>query len=153
MSNPSFDQAQAFEHSIVTHGNVRITVLTARLFRIEYSSDKKFEDRPTQIVWNRQFPEVQMEINKTDNSLEITTSVLKLRFLNTMSKPLPSNLIITEINEEFIWHPNKKDADNLKGTARTLDEADGKISLENGLISRAGWSIIDDSKSLIFTRE
>jgi alpha-glucosidase (family GH31 glycosyl hydrolase) len=153
MPNPSFKQAQASGHSVVIHGNVRITVLTSRLFRIEYSSDKKFEDRPTQIILKRQFPEVNMEINKTTSSLEIITDSLKLQYLNTNIEPLPSNLIISEINEEFIWHPKKKNVDNLKGTARTLDEADGRISLENGLISRAGWSIIDDSSSLIFTEE
>ncbi len=153
MPNPSFEHAQAFEHSIVTHGNVRISVFTSQLFRIEYSSDKKFEDRPTQIIWNRQFPKVQMKINKTENSLEIITSSLKLQYLNTNIEPLPSNLIISEIDEEFIWHPEKEDPENLKGTARTLDEADGKISLENGLVSRAGWSIIDDSNSLVFNEK
>ncbi|MHA1532933.1 MAG: TIM-barrel domain-containing protein, partial [Candidatus Heimdallarchaeota archaeon] len=153
MSKPSFEEAQAFEHSIVTHGNVRISVFTSRLFRIEYSKNKKFEDRPTQIIWNRQFPKVQIEISKTENSLEITTDNLKFRYLDTNIEPLPSNLIISEINEDFTWHPGKKDIDNLKGTSRTLDEADGKISLENGLISRVGWSIIDDSSSLIFNQD
>ena len=127
--------------------NVRISVFTSRLIRIEYSKNKKFEDRPTQIIWNRQFPKVQIEINKTENSLEIITENLKLRYLDTNIAPLPSNLIISEINEEFIWHPDKKDTENLKGTSRTLDEADGKISLENGLLSRAGLSIINDSCS------
>jgi alpha-glucosidase (family GH31 glycosyl hydrolase) len=153
MSKPSIEEAQAFEHSIVTHGNVRISVFTSRLFRIEYSKNKKFEDRPTQIIWNRQFPKVQMEINKSENSLEITTDNLKLRYLDINVEPLPSNLFISEIGEEFIWHPDKKDTENLKGTSRTLDEADGQISLENGLLSRAGWSIIDDSSSLVFNQE
>jgi len=153
MSNPSIKEAQAFKHSIVTHGNVRITVFTSRLFRIEYSKNKKFEDRPTQIIWNRQFPEVPIEIKKTEDSLEITTDDLKVLYRDTMNAPSPSNLIISEINEDFTWHPGKKDSDNLKGTSRTLDEADGKISLENGLISRVGWSIIDDSSSLVFNQD
>jgi len=153
MSKPSFENAKAFEHSLVIHGKVRITVFTSRLFRIEFSSDQNFEDRPTQIIWNRQFPEVQMEINKSENSLEIKTESLKLRYIDTNVAPLPSNLIISDINEEFIWHPDKKDPDNLKGTARTLDEADGKISLEKGLISRAGWSVIKDSSSLVFNQD
>ncbi len=153
MSKPSFEEAQAFEYSLVTHGNVRISVFTSRLIRIEYSKNKKFEDRPTQIIWNRQFPKIQIEINKTENSLEIITENLKLRYLDINIGPLPSNLIISEINEEFIWHPDKKDTENLKGTSRTLDEADGKISLENGLLSRAGWSVINDSSSLVFNQD
>ena len=83
MSKPSFEETQAFEHSIVTHGNVRISVFTSRLIRIEYSKNKKFEDRPTQIIWNRQFPKVQFEISKAENSLEIITDHLKLQYLDT----------------------------------------------------------------------
>ncbi|NHJ32918.1 MAG: DUF4968 domain-containing protein, partial [Asgard group archaeon] len=107
MSRPSYKEAKASEHSIITHGNVRISVFTSRLFRIEYSSKKQFEDRPTQVFWNRQFPKVEFESSKTDNSLMITTSNLKLHYFDTTKKPLPSNLIISEANEKFVWHPKK----------------------------------------------
>ncbi len=153
MSKPSYEEAKAYEHSIVTHGNIRITVFTSRLFRIEYSSEKEFEDRPSQVIWNRQFPKVQIEIEKTDKSLEVKTKDLKLRYFDTSLKPTPSNLMISELNEKFTWHLGKVNTGNLKGTSRTLDEADGEIPLEDGIISRDGWSVIDDSKSLIFTKD
>ena len=37
----------------------------------------------------------------------------------------------------------------LKGTARTLDMADGEIPLEPGIISATGYSVLDDSHSQI----
>ena len=43
------------------------------------------------------------------------------------------------------------DADNLKGTARTLDGADGACPLEDGIMSRRGIVSLDDSHSLILT--
>jgi hypothetical protein len=39
---------------------------------------------------------------------------------------------------------------NLGGTAGTLDEDDGRIPLEPGVISRNGYTTIDDSASILF---
>ena len=47
------------------------------------------------------------------------------------------------------WHYGDAQRGNLKGTARTLDEADGAIELDNGVISRDGWAVIDDSAANI----
>lgn len=49
---------------------------------------------------------------------------------------------------EVLWYPGKPDPLNLKGTCRTLDGSNGdnkRSELENGLISRSGWSVIEDS--------
>ena len=48
--------------------------------------------------------------------------------------------------------------DNLKGTFRTLDGYDGNYStyknqempLEDGLLARDGWTLIDDSADFLF---
>ena len=40
---------------------------------------------------------------------------------------------------------NQKD---LLGTARTLDEADGEIPLSHGIMSRNGFSVLDDSHTM-----
>ena len=42
------------------------------------------------------------------------------------------------------------DESNLGGTARTLDETDGRRHLEVGILSRAGYAFIDDSRSMLF---
>ena len=42
---------------------------------------------------------------------------------------------------------------NLLGTYRTLDRAAGEVPLEPGLMGRAGWAVVDDSASLVFTEE
>ncbi|MBN1965542.1 MAG: DUF5110 domain-containing protein, partial [Anaerolineae bacterium] len=39
---------------------------------------------------------------------------------------------------------------NLHGTTRTLDGIDGYAPLEPGLMSRAGWAVLDDSRTLLF---
>ena len=42
---------------------------------------------------------------------------------------------------------------DLKGTARTLDTIDGACELGSGLVSRDGFTVLDDSASLILTEE
>lgn len=41
----------------------------------------------------------------------------------------------------------------LGGTARTLDEADGEIPVEDGLVSWQGYSVLDDSQSMLLTED
>lgn len=40
---------------------------------------------------------------------------------------------------------------NMGGTARTLDEADGAVPLEDGLMSMRGYAVLDDSASIALT--
>ncbi len=54
------------------------------------------------------------------------------------------------------WHfgtENAEGTNNLKGTARTLDRADGEIPLENGIMSKDGYSYFDDSSSFIYDKK
>lgn len=55
-----------------------------------------------------------------------------------------------------IWHPGDDDQGNLLGTARTLDQEDGtelRSPMGKGLLSRDGWSVVDDSNSPLFTSD
>lgn len=51
-----------------------------------------------------------------------------------------------------VWHYGDPVHD-LKGTARTLDTIDGACELGSGLVSRDGFTVLDDSASLILTEE
>lgn len=52
---PTF-QPIANADAIVTAQNVRFTVLTDCIIRLEFSADGRFEDRPSQAFWFRQQP-------------------------------------------------------------------------------------------------
>ena len=41
---------------------------------------------------------------------------------------------------------------NLGGTARTLDEVDGRCDMGEGVLSRVGYAVVDDSKSMLFEK-
>ena len=50
------DNSMADEKAIVKSGNMRFTVLTPEMIRIEYSAKLQFEDRASFVVINRHLP-------------------------------------------------------------------------------------------------
>ena len=140
--------------AVVASGRARFTVLTPRMIRIQYSSREQFEDRATFAVVNRNLPVPAFTTREENGFLYIQTEFLTLRYKigSTISPSLksPNNLSITmPLNgHDVVWYPGKEDALNLKGTKRTLDTASGdnqRPDLEDGIISRAGWALIDES--------
>lgn len=129
----------------------RFTVLTPSLIRMEYSGDGIFEDRATQTVMNRRFPQVDFRVRRDENRLCIETAKLCLEYrYGSFSRDTLK--IRAEVREDTRrwseWHfgdPVK----SLMGTARTLDNADGEIPLEPGLISREGCTVLDDSHTMV----
>ena len=147
--NPVADPA-----AVVVSGNARFTVLTSKMIRIEYSSTKQFEDRATFAIVNRRLPVPSFTTEESDGYLYIRTSDVTLRYKTgsviRATDKKPDNLMVTFLLNGLTctWYPGKDDALNLLGTNRTLDGAWGdnaREKLEKGLISRSGWSIIDES--------
>ncbi len=136
--------------SMIIRGKARFTLLTSRLIRIEYDESSKFVDNASQAFLFREQLVPKFEIIEKGNVLEIITDYLELYYLNDGNKLNSSNLFIKIIETGNTWHFGQKNYTNLKGTTRTLDNTNGKIPLENGLMSKEGWSVVDDSKSLVF---
>ena len=142
--------------AVVQSGNMRFTVLTPQMIRIQYSSKKVFEDRATFAVVNRRLPVPAFTTSEEDGYLYIKTEAVTLKY-RTGSNPTtlrnrPEFLSVTfNMNgHEVVWYPGKDDALNLKGTTRTLDNGRGdskRGELENGILSRGGWALIDESAS------
>lgn len=140
--------------AILNAGKARFTILTPEMIRIEYSGEGKFEDRATFAIVNRALDVPKYETSEDNEFLYITTDKLKLKYRKG-SDPvtLPAtadNLSITfnHNGRDVLWYPGKPDPLNLKGTCRTLDGSNGdnkRAELENGLISRSGWAVIEDS--------
>ncbi len=147
------------EESIVEGVDYRISVLTPGLIRLEYSQDGQFEDRPTQVVWNRDFGACDFRVAETEEALEIFTDRVHLYY---DKKPFSANGLSIEVKGGLfpfgnVWHYGESGGHfqrwALKGTARTLDNADGEIPLEDGLVSMSGFSLLDDSRSLIIRED
>lgn len=131
----------------------RITLLTTSLLRFEYSEEGRFEDRMTQTVCNRDFPVPAFKVKDSGDMLHIYTGDLEVHY--NKKNFCPNGLMIRVAGGkagERIWHYGEETED-LFGTARTLDFADGAIPLEHGLLSKDGFAVLDDSASMILTEQ
>jgi len=143
-------QPHADPAAIVSGLNVRFTVLTSRLIRMEYSATGIFEDHASQVFWYRRQPVPPFEVTQTADQIDIETEHLRLHYQSTPKGFNRRNLTITLRDTHTVWRFGDRDRSNLGGTARTLDGVDGRTRLSEGLLSRAGWSLVDDSAGLVF---
>lgn len=145
-------QSMANPDAIVTAGSARFTVFTSRLIRLEYEANGRFQDNPSQAFWYRNQPVPLFEQVVENGRLHIETEHLQVSY-KIGKKFQAKNLQITLKDSGTVWHFGDKDPDNLRGTYRTLDEVSGSTPLEPGLLSRSGWALVDDSKTLVFNKD
>ncbi len=148
----------------VVSGQARFTVLTPRVIRMEYSPNAQFEDAPSLVFATRAgAPETKAAVTHEKGWLVIRTDVLTLRYKEGSGAFTADNLSIASKTTKpaIDWHPGLKETTNLGGTARTLDQVDGErhasdnslLDLGDGLISRDGWHVVDDTGSYVLGNE
>lgn len=128
-------------HTLV-RDNVRFTVLTPCLLRVETQSRGKFCDEPTQSVWFRDFCKPEFKVNESSGTIEIKTT--KANFLYNLKT---KKMVRIKLRDGRVVTNYK--AGNLKGTCRTLDITAGVITLGDGVCSKNGVAILDDSDTLV----
>lgn len=159
---PVLYDPKANSRAIVSAGKARFTILTPQLIRMEWSSDGVFEDHASLVFVNRHLPVPSFQSAVADSPvgkvLTIDTGALKLRYkigTNPDQGFDADNLEIGFMLEGkyTVWRPGQSTAGNLLGTARSLDQAQGdklKEPIGLGILSRAGWALIDDSTTPLF---
>lgn len=143
-SDPVADPA-----AVVTGEHWRITVLDAGTFRIEWSDDGGFEDRASTFAIRRRLPVPGFTVERVgEGGLVVTTERARLRY---DGRPFsPSGLVVETIGPDanrWRWGQEPRD---LGGTGRTLDDVDGRMVLEPGILARDGITALDDSESFLF---
>ena len=135
-------------------GNCRFTVLTDGLLRYEWADDGCFEDRASVLAVNRRLPVPEYRVKESDESIEIITSRFHLTYDKKAFSPGGLSVVVKGAFWEHgsVWRYGPK-SENLRGTARTLDDANGRTPLGPGVTSRKGYATIDDSESMLFDDE
>ncbi|MFT4093210.1 MAG: glycoside hydrolase family 31 protein [Niabella sp.] len=137
---------------------VRITVLTPQLVRMEWNKEGIFNDHASFLVVNRELPVPAFRTRTASGWWILETTGLELRYRLHTGRFTAANLKVTVKTEKKItWHPGMVQQQNLKGTARTLDRCDGDsnvvrkqlLQLEDGILARDGWTLLDDSKNFL----
>ncbi|KAF7562850.1 hypothetical protein G7046_g1266 [Stylonectria norvegica] len=143
----------ADEDATVTGSNYRFTAISNHVLRYEWAHDGVFEDRASTFAINRKFSErPKLRIVEKDDQLEIITPQFHLFY--DKKRFSPNGLTVT-LNQKVTlwgseWRYGSEPERNLGGTARTLDGVDGRCDMGTGVLSRVGFSTIDDSDSMLF---
>jgi len=138
---------------VIILGNTRFTVISPECIRIEYSKNGCFTDEPTMFAINRDALFTKFKTYKKNKKLVIETEKFILAYISN-NKPLSAEnlqVLIKNSKNDNYWVPGLKNMRNLGGTIRTLDCVRDEVDLGDGLLSRDGWYLYDDSNNHIFT--
>ena len=109
---------KACAENIVVWEDYRVTVLGARLFRLEKSGRARFRDCATQAVWFRDMPRQKFKTEFLDGRAVISTPQCKLILAKDRGQ------VCVELDGKRIFADN---FGNLLGTYRTLDNCNGEV--------------------------
>ena len=144
----SLGLAEVSQAEPVVVGKARFTPLTDRMIRCEWSEDGVFEDRPSLTFVNREMPPVALAVEPRGDGAVLRTSRTTLEW--TGGAFCETNLFANGVAVL------SEDKENLLGTQRTLDGktslADVRKSMEKGLLSRRGVTVVDDTKTPLFVK-
>lgn len=149
-----YNNALTNPKAIIKGNKYRISILTERLIRLEYQENGNFLDKPTELIWNRNFKDPVFEIKEDQRFLEISTKYFKLYY--EKEKPFEAgkvnpmaNLKVTLEGTDRTWYYGHPEVRNLGTPGTELENASGKVVFKKGLYSLDGFASIDDSKHRI----
>ncbi len=143
------DASANVKKSIVC-GDIRFTVITSRIIRIEQG---EFTDKATQSVINRNFCDAEFTADIKDGILHIKTEHLALSYKQGESLNADSLQISLLSKPYTCWHYGDNAVYNLGGTVSTLDRVSGSCPIGDGMCSIEGFSTMDDSASALFDEQ
>lgn len=143
---------------VVVDGNARFTVITPECIRLEYSKTGAFVDLPSMFAANRAArsrEKTEFRLSRDGGATVIDTGKIRLTYTPD-GKPFGESNIRAEIKKGggvAEWHPGAPNGGNLGGTIRTVDGVVGPVDLGEGVLSRDGWYLLDDSRRHLLTAD
>ena len=138
--------------------NYRISILSERLIRFEYSLNNEFYDGATEIVHNRVFDVPKIKVEQDSKYLVITTKYFILQYAKEKPFKGPSfapdsNLKVKLVNTDKLWYYGHPEARNFKGSAFSIEDFGSETNLSKGLYSTDGFAMLDDSHSMLIDND
>jgi hypothetical protein len=146
-SNAAREPFIGIENNGIVEGAARFTVISAYCIRMEYAAKNGFVDAPTLFAYDRRRRLDGVEVSREKGALRIRTNMLSVVYRPDGKQFHPGNLSVTFDSGErkFTWEPGQKNSKNLGGPVPTLDGVGAPFALPDGLLSRDGWYLLDDS--------
>lgn len=147
-SVPASAQTTMPKQNPIVMGNNRLTLITPTLFRLEYVEDAQFLDNQTIFAHDRNALLNDFTIESLgDDRYKITTSKLEIIYHNDgFPFGLHNFQAYYQRDGKRTKFTNRgRQGKNLGGAISTLDRVKEEIPLEEGLLSRDGWYVINDT--------
>jgi len=140
----------------IISGNIRISLLSENLLRIEERGHHGFEDRPTFLVMDRNWPEIHIEKCRRKNTLHIKTALYKVT-IPEGCKNIKEVKIFDREGKKLLWEGEIPDRttlprENEKGDVYVLPDSRvipppwGGLPPPSGDCSlTSGWELDNDS--------
>jgi len=140
--------------AVVAAGPARFEVLTPTLIRAEYAADRRFENRPTMTAVRQRLTVPVFSVRRRGGWLTIDTSAVSVRYRLGSGPFSAANLRMS-----YRLGPRRVSAavapgsgpGNLGGWRRALDLLDAPVALNDGLLSRSGRYVLDDTATVLLT--
>ena len=148
----NLEDLKAKPESVVQGQKFRISVLTERLIRLEYSPSFIFNDLKTELVSFRNFDKPVFSRKEDDHFLEIETNYFKLSyakeedFKGTSFSPT-KNLRVQVKDSNVVWYYGHPEARNYYGSNISAEVKKNETEKNRGLYSLDGIVSFDDSES------
>mgnify|MGYP002542384194 CR=1 FL=1 len=136
----------AIDNPIVI-GNSRITFITDNLVRLEYANHAKFLNDSTLFAVDHSRRNVDVNVESEGRKYIFTTKAMRLE-VDADGCPFGQNNVKAswrQCGEQREWHMTDTQTRNLWGPVVTLDAVGRPIPRMEGLLSRDGWYLINDS--------
>ena len=156
-----YTKATSDRKAIVQGTNYRISVITERVVRLEFSPNGQFNDRPTQLIKKRNVGLPDFSVRQDATIVEVTTKYFSLSyikgqpFVGTKVDPM-RNLKITLLSKERDrnkdWYVGHPEARNMLGNMIGVD-VNIPVNMQKGLYSLDGFVSIDDSLSKVIMED
>ena len=157
----NMDKAISEKKTVFGDENYRITVVSERVLRLEYSPSGSFVDQPTQYIKKRNLGIPDFSIRQDPNIVEISTKYFVMTYIKgqpfkgTSDDPMKNLKIIlnsTDKERQKEWYVGHPEARNLLGNMVSVDMGIPK-PLDKGIYSLEGFSSFDDSKSMLIMED
>mgnify|MGYP000756014693 FL=1 len=156
-----YTRSKSDDKTFVKGNNFRITVITERVVRLEYSPSGSFVDRPTQLIMRRDLGYPEYQVKQDTQFVEIMTKYFHLTYVKRQPfvgtkvdsmKNLKITLLSHERDRNKDWYYGHAEARNMNGNFISVDVDANKV-LQRGLYSLDGFASFDDSHSKVIMED
>ena len=156
-----YTKAVSDKKTVVQGQNYRMSVISERIVRLEFSPSGRFNDRPTQLIKKRNIGIPDFSVRQDASMMEITTKYFSLTYLKGQSfygtkvdpmRNLKITLLSKERDRNKDWYLGHPEARNMLGNMISVDMG-LPANLQKGLYSLDGFTSIDDSLSKVIMED